>query len=122
MSESKHAVIRTHWEGPLPPPETLEAFHRADPNAVKTILELAKQEQHNQHQLDMADIQAVHDDMMRQHESIKRGQYIAALAIVVVCCTSCLVSIFADWRGGAAIAAVGLAKIVCQLIGRNIKK
>ena len=32
------------WQGPLPPPEELEAFNKAVPGLAETIVEMAKQE------------------------------------------------------------------------------
>lgn len=71
------------WQGPLPPPEELEAFNKAVPGLAETIVEMAKQEAEHRRRHD--DLRADEAVAIRKgdHAARTRGQWLAFLVVAV---------------------------------------
>lgn len=58
MVDKKVVVSATStFSGPLPPPEDLEKYNKAVPNAAERIIQMAEKEQENRHSLQQTELQ-----------------------------------------------------------------
>ncbi len=120
MARRVDAVITaTHWSGPLPPPETLEAFKRASPTAVDEIIAMAKNEQQERFAQDRDVLSINRDNMTHEHADIRRGQYVAAGLISFVAVLATVCAYFHEWQVGCALAGFGAVGIAYAFIGRK---
>ena len=62
MSNKKNAIRASvtqtemqHWQGPLPPPESLARYDDVAPGTAQTIINMAVKEQEHRHKLEDAD-------------------------------------------------------------------
>ncbi len=109
---SNEGLISAQWEGPLPPPSTLEGFNNIVSDGAERIVQMAEKEQDHRIRMDRESLDATRRDY-------RRGQFIggtlAALSIIA--------SVYTAYIGAhpaVSVALVGLP--IMALIGRIIKK
>lgn len=118
------AALITAWQGPLPPPTSVEAYEKVVKGAADRILTMAEEEAKNRHaverdsvaayqQLQMAKIRA---DMFKS----LGGQLIAFSAVLLVIAASVYLAIGGHEKVAIAIIGVGvLAKLVESFVRRS---
>jgi uncharacterized membrane protein len=116
----------TAYSGPLPPGEQIEVYERLYPGAVKIVMDMAVEEQHHRHAVDLENVEAIKRQQENDLEATKRyfrgysqGQVLGFL----VCLAAIAGSIFLGATGhdaaAIAIAAVSLAGIVRAFTGKK---
>lgn len=112
------------WEGPLPPPASLEEFKRVDPNLPLKIMEMAEKEQAHRHALDLemyeadrrqydlaSQANAVADNSNKREfwDKIASKMFALGIVIAVVGSTIFLVIKTTDWKAWLALGVELLA-------------
>ena len=69
-------VVSAGWQGPLPPPQALEAFETAHPGSAERIITMAEREQ-------AAQVAIVQRDMENERSATQRGQWLGFLLPVL---------------------------------------
>ncbi len=119
------ATLRT-WLGPLPPPETLEAFKHISPNAVDLILKMAEDESKHRQEMERLDHEFIYSktsrDLDKGYSSVFIGQIIAAVIISLVIIGSVVCAFLGATEIGCTLAGVGIANIAAVFIGHEYKK
>ena len=95
------------WEGPLPPPRTLEGYERVIPGSANRILELVERQSEHRMQMEKA---LISGDSRRSYLGLIAGFILSG---VVICGGIYLVATDHDWAGASMIGVslVGLASV-----------
>ncbi|MEG6504208.1 DUF2335 domain-containing protein [Nitratidesulfovibrio sp. 1201_IL3209] len=105
--------------GPLPAPQTLEAYERIAPGAAGRIIAMAEEEQRHRHACDSSLISAQIQDSKAERQAEQRGQWLAFCLAM----TMSLVAGMAIWQGhpvtGGAILGTTLVGIAAVFITRK---
>jgi len=105
-SKIEHSVS---WQGPLPPPQTLQKFDAIVPGSAERIIRMAEQEQAHRHRME--------ESVVRAH---RRGQWMG-FCVALVALSGAIVAIVrgAHWSVPVALAGPPIAVIVASLIGKR---
>lgn len=107
QSGNSGAQISAHWQGPLPPPESLNQFNAIVDDGAERIFRMAELEQ--QHRIDSEraaldqNIKASQTEAMTTQIGVTFGAIISVLSIV-----ACLLSVWMRAHWSVSIALVGL--------------
>jgi len=97
-SINKQEINISHWQGPLPPPETLEKYDQIVPGMSERLLDLFEKQAKHRMQLEK---DVVHSNIV----NTKKGQWFAfILSILIVITAACCAYI---GQSNVAIALVG---------------
>lgn len=97
------------YSGPLPPPHMLERYERLLPGAAARIFDMAENEQKHRHNWDTSSLQA-------SVSSEKRGQYLGAATLVLLCVFAFAAGVFVTWQLGIAFLAVGVLGVIIRIV------
>ena len=104
---SERREMLVSWEGPLPPPQTLEGYERVIPGAANGILELVERQSEHRMQMEKA---LISGDSRRSYLGLIAGFLLSG---VVIGGGIYLVATDHDWAGASMIGVslVGLASV-----------
>lgn len=112
--EQKNSIqLRTSFEGPIPPPNILEAYRKIIPNAPERILKMAEKNSDYLMEFDKNKLQL-------ENDQIKRGQW-CALIVVLSICFLCAYALYLNYPtvaiilGGLDLVGLVLAFIASTL-------
>jgi uncharacterized membrane protein len=115
-----HARREYAWQGPLPPPETLEAFNRVHPDAAEIILESFRLEGEHRRAQEEKKLQAQVDDLVREGKLASRGQIFAFILGIVAMGLGAWLT-FADHEAvGAAMIGVPVLTFAGMFIKNRV--
>lgn len=108
-SASTEQIIQLNaFSGPLPTPETLEAFDRVLPGLAREIVDRSELEMRHRHKLDSAALSARVEDQRAARTERARGQYMAfAIVIIMV-------------AGGISLTVIGHAVVGAGMMGTTL--
>jgi uncharacterized membrane protein len=120
------AIALTTHSGPLPAPEQLEAYERAQPGTINVIIDIALSEQKHRHGLETGNLQAVNRHLDIEDKKISTSFKSSTWGQVLgfsVCLTSLGICAWLAMNGhdaaGIAVVSVSLAGIVRAFIGHK---
>jgi uncharacterized membrane protein len=117
-SEARGRLIATaqEWQGPLPPPDTLDHFNRVIPNGADRIMALVEREQSARHEHNKQALDAQRRDVRRGHFL---GGLLGTLALVGAAGTA-----YIGAHPTVSVAMVGLpiAAILRSALRARVKK
>jgi uncharacterized membrane protein len=111
---------RVSFEGPLPPPNLLEAYEKVCPGAAQKILESMQVEGEHRRDLEKKSIDANIEGMRRQFAEGRLGQVFAFSIAVLFVFVGAYVALHGQPWPGALFGSAGLGGIVTSfIVGRR---
>ena len=111
-----------HWQGPLPPPATMEVYERLHPGTLERLLSNFEKESEERRAIDRAEIKERAEDRMEFDRRAVRGQWMA-FALTLVAFTVAGISAWMHEPAiGVAAIGVTILGIVKALLGSRAKK
>lgn len=104
-------VQHSYHSGPLPPPETLEAYGKVVPGLAEKIVDMADREQRHRHELER-------EDLKQDRREARRGQYLGFVTILLLI----VAALLAVWLGSWPVALAFLAPAVFQTIDKLVRR
>ena len=107
----------TSWQGPMPPPEVLQAYEDAVPGAGEVIVKNYDAQSSHRRQMEQGLLE-------QAHSQSRRGQYMACVIALAGIAASCLIAIFASPWTGAAMFGLELLALagLFLMASRNANK
>ncbi len=119
VTSEKGLIAAEHWQGPLPPPATIEVYERLHPGTLERLLSNFERESEERRNLERKELQDRIDDKEKFHRRATRAQWLAFGLTLVAFSIAGL----SAWLGQTAIgvAAIGatILGIVKALLGEK---
>jgi uncharacterized membrane protein len=109
--QNNTTVVAAQWQGPLPPPSTLQAFDNVIKDGAERIFRMAEQEQAHRHAFENS---ALESDVKSQ----ARGQWFGfSISVLSIAGASITGAMGVHWSVPVALVGVPLASIVKAFLG-----
>lgn len=116
-------LVATHWQGPIPDPDSLLALKKLIPDAPERLLAMAEEEARARRELTQRDHESSNltkeVDVKGYHLGVARGQWMAFLLLISIIVASVVCSLHGDAKTAIALASVGIVNIAATFIGRK---
>jgi uncharacterized membrane protein len=121
--EGQHSLLMaqqvTHYEGPIPDPETLNRYEQIAPGTAERIIAMAEKEQSHRHEIESTVVSAQTSDVRDERKAEARGQWFA-LFFCTMAIAAGAYSIHAGHPGwGIVLCGATLASVVGIFITRR---
>jgi uncharacterized membrane protein len=122
QSSAKHSqTVIAQFSSPLPPPEMLANYERAQPGLINKIIEMTEKESNHRRELEKQKLLAEVESLHRGDTLISRAQIFALIIAVLTIVGGCTTAILGAPIAGGIIGITGIAGIIGSFI-KNSKR
>ncbi len=114
-------MVMAQFSSPLPPPEVLASYDKAQPGLINKIIEMTEAESNHRRELEKQKLLAEVNSLQRGDELITRAQIFAFFISIVTIIGGCVTAIFGAQIAGSIIGVSGLVGIITAFI-KNSKR
>lgn len=114
-------MLMAQFSSPLPPPEILANYDKAQPGLINKIIETTETESNHRRELEKQKLLAEVNNLQRGDELIARAQVFAFVISIVALIGGCITAIFGAQIAGGIIGVSGLVGIITAFI-KNSKR
>ncbi|WP_419605458.1 DUF2335 domain-containing protein [Thiolapillus sp.] len=109
-----------HFQGPIPPPETLKEYDKLNPGFSLRILGMAEKEQEHRHQCEAKALkQQVENHKARNRETARGQHYGLAIGITAIVAGTVLALYGNAWPGGVIGSGGVIGLVAVFIFGRS---
>ena len=112
-------IAAEHWQGPLPPPATIEVYERLHPGAFARLLANFESESESRRNLERRELQDRIDDKEKFHRRASRAQWLAFVLTLVAFLVAGLSAYLGQTAIGVAAIGATILGIVKALLGEK---
>lgn len=116
-----HQTVIAQFSSPLPPPEVLANYERAQEGLISKIIEMIEAESKHRRELEIEKIKAEVQSLQRGDLLISRAQIFAFLIAVITVIGGCVTATLGAQFAGGVIGTTGVAGIVVAFL-KNSKR
>lgn len=121
-SSTKHSqTVIAQFSSPLPPPEILANYERAQPGLINKIIEMTEKESNHRRELEKQKLLAEIESLRGGDTLISRAQFFALVIAVLTIVGGCTTAILGSPIAGGIIGITGIAGIIGSFI-KNSKR
>jgi len=114
-------TLIAQFSSPLPPPEMLASYERAQPGLIQKIIEMTEAESNHRRELEKQKLLAEVNSLQRGDTLISRAQIFALIIAVFTIVGGCLAAINGAQIAGSIIGTSGVVGIIGAFI-KNSKR
>lgn len=118
----KHSqTVIAQFSSPLPPPEVLATYERAQPGLINKIIEMTETESNHRRELEKQKLLAEINSLQRGDSLISRAQIFALVIAILTISGGCFTAIQGAQIAGSIIGTSGVVGIIGAFI-KNSKR
>lgn len=115
------ATVIAQFSSPLPPPEILANYERAQPGLINKIIEMTEAESNHRRELEKQKLLAEVSSLQSGDALISRAQVFALIIAILTIVGGCITAILGAQIAGSIIGIAGVGGIITAFI-KNSKR
>jgi uncharacterized membrane protein len=121
QQSQRHQTFIAQFSSPLPPPELLASYDKAQPGLIQKIIEMTEAESNHRRELEKQKLLTEISSLQRGDNLISRAQIFSFAIAITAIVGGCITAIAGAQTAGGIIGVAGLASIIAAFL-KNSKR